>query len=362
MIPDIPYLEAALAPPILTADLPGIGGTLKNSPEDFRVIEIPAYSPSGDGDFLWLTVEKRNLAHGELLRRFRNILGLHSKEIGYAGAKDKVAITSQTITVPHHVEDQLQRLESDDLRITHVDRHEHRIRMGHLRGNTFSLIIRDTAPNAETLAQEILDAFAPTGFPNYYGEQRFGDGGKNINRGLKLLSIIDKGKKIQRSFENTIALSSVQSWLFNLAVIQRLEKNFFHAAMLGDVMKKRETGGLFVAEDVEIESQRIQAGEIIPTGPIYGRKMWWPNDDAGAFEKSVLTDVGLSEDSFAKTRKLMLGTRRPIAVLPDRVGITTDDDGALNLSFALPKGTYATVLLREIMKISTEESGESQAP
>jgi len=350
---EIPHIEAALTPPLWTAELEGIGGTLKESPEDFRVMEIPAYPASGKGDFLWLTVEKRDLAHGELLRRFKNVLGLHSKEIGFAGAKDKRAITTQTMTVPSHVEDQLKRLEGPELQIRHVDRHEQRIRMGHLRGNAFSLRIRDVHEDAKARVDAILAALDPLGFPNYFGEQRFGDKGKNIPRGLNLLSRIDKGKKIQRSFENTIALSSVQSWLFNLAVTRRIADDRFRRVILGDVMKKRETGGLFVAEDLDVETDRVQKGEITPTGPIYGRKMWWPNDEARAFEESILALVGLSEDSFARTRKLMLGTRRPISVVPDgvQVEMANEDGHVLRLDFALPKGSYATVLLREIMKL-----------
>ncbi len=344
-------LKQALSPPLRTAALPGTGGMIKSKPEDFRVNEMLLYPPTGSGDHLFVSVEKYDLSHRDLVHRIQNALEISERDIGWAGIKDKMAITRQTLSLPAACEDRLAGLEAPDLRILSTDRHEQKIRKGHHAGNQFTITIREVADDGLDRAQAILEALGSVGIANYYGQQRFSTDGHNIESGLHLLGLLAQGKRINRRFVNQLRLQAVQSALFNMVVAHRLETEILDCAIEGDLLKKRDTGGLFISEDIAEETERIRAGTLAPTGPIFGKKMWAPEGKAHALEEAVVASAGVDIASFQAAGKMMKGTRRPVTVLPDdleiRAGETTSE---LVLQFVLPKGSYATVLLQEIQK------------
>ena len=206
------------------------------------------------------------------------------------------------------------------------------------------------------MIERVIDQLPKIGLPNYFGQQRFSKDGANIDRGLRHLHRLNEGGRLRRGFSTTLELQSVQSWLFNRYVSLRLEREIFACAISGDVLKKTDTGGMFDSEDLDDESRRVQEGQLVPTGPIFGSKMWGAKEGSmsAGLEQEVLNSAGLEQSYFDAAKKLLRGTRRPIAVLPTDIRQSWREDGALELHFSLRKGSYATVFLAEIMKDSNE--------
>jgi tRNA pseudouridine13 synthase len=339
-----------IEPPYWTPDLPGIGGRIRHLPEDFEVEEIPAYEPCGTGDHLFVWLEKRNVSAEFLLKRIAHALEIRTDEIGCAGLKDRHAVTRQYISVPATAETRLGRLESDDIRILRVTRHTHKLRNGHLRGNRFRILIRDADRSKEDALYEIIDRIRRFGLPNYYGAQRFGRNGDTAQSGLRLL----RGERLPRRptpFFRKLALSALQSWLFNDYLAERVRDGLLRTVLRGDVMAKWPTGGLFVTDDLPTEQSRFDRREIVSTGPLFGTKMFAAHDEAACREKAVLDRAGLTIEQFHGSGKLLTGTRRHNLIYLDELVSYWEPDG-LRLNFSLPAGSYATVLLRELMKMS----------
>jgi len=189
------------------------------------------------------------------------------------------------------------------------------------------------------------------GLPNYFGAQRFGIDGQNIQRAVRWL--IEGGRAPKAPFQRKMLASALQSALFNQLLGERLQRGDLHRALHGDLMRKEETGGLFVAEDAEQETQRVERWETSPTGPMFGPKMREAEHEAGTREQEILKHWGLSHDSMGAWRKIAPGTRRPLRVRPGHLRWKQIAD-QLELSFDLPAGSYATTLVREITKHTPE--------
>jgi tRNA pseudouridine13 synthase len=347
-------------PPFLTDDLPGIGGVIKRQPEDFEVEEIPAYPPSGSGDFLYLWIEKRSMGAEYFTRLIARLLELSPGEVGVAGLKDRHAITRQMVSVPARAEPRVAALDIEGLRVLQVSRHGNKLRPGHLRGNRFRILIRDVAPEAAERVEPILNRMRQQGLPNFYGPQRFGNQGETARIGMAML----RGASVRppRSpFLRKLALSAAQAALFNHYLRRRAEDGLMRTVIPGDVMAKWPAGGMFVASDIFREQARFDAREIIPSGPIFGRKTFAAADDAAAREKTALEDAGIATAAFTSFGKLLQGTRRHNLVYMDHLEAAVELPG-VRLAFSLPAGSYATVLLRELMKSDTPtESGADES-
>lgn len=351
-------IDDALQPPLLTTDLPGVGGKIKAVPEDFEVEEIPAYEPSGQGDFLYLWIEKRDMGADYFERQIARRLDIPVGEVGTAGLKDRRAVTRQMVSVPAFAEPRLAALDGDGIKVLRVSRHTNKLRSGHLHGNRFRILIRIPSllssgewPGVQgscySASLQVLDRLREHGLPNYYGPQRFGRGGETLHLGLALL----RGETTARSsFLRKLALSAAQSALFNHVLAQRFRDGLLPRVLPGDVMCKVPFGGMFVAVDVMEEQRRFDAREIVTAGPIVGRKTFAAAAEAAQREQTALSAFGLSESSFHGFGKLMQGTRRHNLVYLDDLAAVSDAEG-LRLTFSLPAGSYATVLLRELMKI-----------
>ncbi len=344
--------------PYFTAALPGVGGAIKRLPEDFFVEELPLYDPLGEGEHLFLWVEKRELSAEMLTRHIAATLGIARADVGVAGLKDRQAVTRQFVSVPAASLDRIAAIESTRVHVLNVMRHNNKLRTGHLRGNRFDVAIRETVPDPLARAAPIANIIRHQGFPNFYGEQRFGVGGETLTLGLDLLS----GRKTERDiprgrrkFLLRLALSSVQSAIFNEVLRRRIEDGLLHQVLPGDVMQVQASGGPFVAEDVPREQERFDIGETVISGPMYGLKMRHPTAEAAERERVVLADLGVSPANFGGWRKLLPGTRRPFLSRVDELELATEADG-LRLRFTLDRGTYATILLREFIK---EDAGSA---
>jgi tRNA pseudouridine13 synthase len=350
-------------PPLLTADLPGIGGRIKAVPEDFEVEEIPAYQPSGEGDFLYLWVEKRDMGAEFFARQVAKRLGIPPAEVGTAGLKDRRAVTRQMVSVPAACADRVAALDGDGLRVLSVGRHGNKLKPGHLHGNRFRILIRDADPAAAERLEPILHRLRAEGLPNFYGPQRFGRDGETVRLGLALLrgepppATGGRRPNLRSPFLRKLALSAAQSALFNHYLGRRLSDGLLRRVLPGDVMAKWPFGGLFVAEDVAREQERFDRRETVSAGPMFGRKTFAAAAEAAAREEAVLADAGLARSSFGGFGKLMQGTRRHNLVYLDGLDAAAESEG-VRLTFALPAGSYATVLLREVMKAEVVEGDE----
>ncbi len=332
--------------PYLTADLPGTGERIRKTLDHFQVEEVPAYRPSGQGEHLYLLVEKRGLTTRELVKRLV-ALGVPEVAIGVAGLKDKHAVTRQWLSIPAGYEGVVGRLEEPQrIRILATERHRNKLRTGHLKGNRFRIFIEGA--DAER-ARAVMQRLETAGMPNYYGPQRFGLGGQNPEKGL---SLIRKGKGRGRPWLKRFLIGSVQSLLFNEYLAERLRLGLYDRLLKGDVAKKHATGGEFLVEDPEQENPRAARLEISATGPLFGKKYFEAQDEARALEDTILARHGLSRADFSARR----GARRPIRV-PITEWRVEPAEGGVWLYFFLPKGSYATSLLREVMKKNPEATG-----
>ncbi len=344
-----------LFPPPLTPDLPGIGGRIKVQPEDFEVEEVPSYEPSGTGDHLFLWVQKRDVGPEFFTRTIAQRLNVPVNTVGTAGLKDRHAISRQWVSVPAEAEPRLNKLDGGGITLLKHSRHENKLKPGHLRGNTFTLLIRDADQSKADAATAVLDRIRTQGLPNYYGPQRFGRDGGNIDLGFRCLN--GTQPKRLRPFVYKFALSALQSFLFNDYLGRRMADGLFRTVQGGDVMSKWPLGGLFVAEDVPTEQGRFDSRETVTAGPMFGKHTFAAAGKAAEREAAVLADHKLSERSFDGFGKLMGGTRRHNMIYIDDL-TTTWEPAGLRLKFTLPSGCYATVLLREVMKASVNGGGE----
>lgn len=329
-----------------------IHGELKSTPEDFIVEEIPVYEPSGTGDHCFLWMEKRDVPAELFHKHIAETLGLQRDHVGIAGLKDRRAVTRQWVSVPATSEPLLSNLETEQIKVLKTSRHTNKLKTGHLRGNRFSIVLLNVAAEALEIAKELEQQLLQTGFPNYFGSQRFGIDQETLTLGEELLTGTRSPESIprpRRKFLTRLSLSAVQSALFNQCLHSRLISGTVHRVTEGDVMQVVKSGGPFVCTDPAIDQERFDKKEIVTTGPLFGPKMKMPTGSLLDAELGLLSECGLKLDDFHRHRKLTMGARRPLLIWLDELKISPVDQG-VKFEFELPTGVYATVILREFMK------------
>jgi tRNA pseudouridine13 synthase len=334
--------------PFATAGLPGSGGRLKASPEDFRVEELPAYLPSGAGPHLYLQVEKRDRTTRDVVRWLARALGVPERDAGYAGLKDRAAVTTQWLSFPVARDPDPAALAGPGLRVLAASRHQNKLRPGHARGNAFTVVVRGGDLGRARACAAALEA---AGLPNYFGPQRFGRGGGNAALGRALLSPApspEARRAAKDRFLRRFALSALQAELFNRWVAERLADGLLATALAGDVLKKLDTGGIFLCEDPAADGARVARFEVSPAGPMFGHKLRAAGGEPAAREARLLAAEGLTLADFERGGGEAEGTRRA-ARLPVRPALAPLEDG-YQATFELPRGSYATVVMRELMK------------
>lgn len=340
--------------PFATGDLPGSGGILRASPEDFRVDEVPAYLPSGAGPHLYLRVEKRGRTTPDVLRTLARALGVPDRDAGYAGLKDRNAVTTQWLSFPVAKDPPPAALEGPGLRVLEVSRHGNKLRAGHVRANRFSIAVRGGDPARARAAADLL---LVRGFPNFFGPQRFGNEGRNAAVGKAIL-LGDPAPEARRAardrFLRRLSISACQAHLFNRWLAERMTDGLFAEALRGDVMKKLDTGGLFTCDDPAADGPRVAGFEISPAGPMFGHKLRPAAHDALVREERILAAEGMTLADFARGGGEAEGTRRA-GRLRVEVSLEPLADG-YRAAFELPKGSYATGVMRELVK------GEAELP
>lgn len=374
--------------PFLTAEMPGIGGTIKAIPADFMVEEIPLYEFSGRGTHVYAYVQKKGITTTELIARVANALGIRKFDVGYAGRKDANAITRQWISVEHIDPKRMENLNLGGLKITDVTRHNNKLKVGHLKGNRFTIRIRNlNIPLHETeqRTRHITDILRRRGVPNYFGPQRFGyryDSHilgeaiiKNDIQGFfdiflgrpdldcqeefieartlyeqgdleaafyawhsafgdhrkALKTLIRNNGNIHKTFSKMdhrllrLLVCAWQSDVFNDVLAKRLGQ--FDTMLEGDMAYKHVNGACFRVEAPAVEQRRCDAFEISPTGPLPGKRMTRLTGAAGAIENPVLDTIELTADDQVRLKKYgAAGGRRPLRYRPENIQISTGDD------------------------------------
>lgn len=330
---------------------PAIPGRIKRAPEHFVVEEVPAYEPSGEGEHLFLWIEKVGLSTLDAVSALGRALGKRDREFGFAGMKDARAVTRQWISIAGVDAERARNLELEGLRVLDARPHRNKLKLGHLHGNRFHVVVAGAAEEHADAARQNLADLAERGVPNYFGEQRFGKRGANLDKGLRILH--GNPRKAARTMPRRLlglVVSAVQSEVFNRVLIARIGE--IDRVRGGDVAWIHRNGACFVVEDEAAEQPRCASFEISPSGPLPGPKTLWPEGEVAEIERGVLADLELDPEIFAKmpygTHE---GARRPLRVALSAPDVGMHADG-LCLSFELPRGAYATCVTRELLASS----------
>ena len=337
----------------------------RQTPRDFVVEEIPLYEFSGEGEHLILFVRKKNLSTNEMIGQIARYLGIKNREIGYAGLKDKHAMTKQYISLHKRYEEAMEGFNHEAIKIISKTYHKNKIKIGHLRGNRFYIKLKKVNPTSAIKIDEALKNIDKQGMPNFFGYQRFGNDGDNHIIGEKLA----KGEARERNPRvKKLLINAYQSHLFNLWLSRRLEINSLVATfgvielepllnlpnselqkmkkqehlfklMDGDIMEHYPHGRLFEFSGEQEDIERFNERNISITGLLCGKKATHANGVARVIEKEYDDEINAD------------GARRYAWIYPtDMEGRFNQVEAQYELNFTLPKGSYATVLLEEIAK------------
>jgi tRNA pseudouridine13 synthase len=283
-------------------------------------------------------------------------LGCRPDDAGQAGLKDRHAITTQTASFPfaagRTVDDALFA-GLDGIEVIEARRHGHKMKTGHLRGNRFTIVLRDLAPGDADAIARSLEAAVKNGVPNGFGPQRYGRGGANVDRAVRWLRGDDRPPRDRR--ERRLLVSSLQSQLFDRVLALRVTEGTHGRILPGDLAVKHDSGGVFLVplEGPELEDavSRSERGDIAPTGPMFGRKMRDPQGRPGEIEREVLATLP-QPDLLDRAGRLALGARRSLVMPVRDLALEVGPRGAyLTVSFVLPKGGYATTFLSQACRL-----------
>lgn len=329
--------------------LPGACARLRVEPEDFQVRELPLVTPEGVGSHLWLEVRKRNANTSWVAARLAEQAGAPARDVGYAGMKDRRAVTTQWFSVG------LQEAANDDwanwdipgVSILQGVRHGRKLQRGALRGNRFRIALRELHGETGELEARLND-LAGAGLPNYFGPQRFGRDGANAERGARWL---ERGGRVGRS-QRGIYLSAVRSYLFNLLLAERVRQANWNRLVDGDLAMLDGSRSTFACSmpDAELE-RRCADFDIHPTGPLPGRVGTGAAGAAEEIERSVMQPFEAVVAALARAG--VNAGRRSLRVRA--AGLSWQFDGAeLLLEFTLPPGAYATAVIRELVSADAD--------
>jgi tRNA pseudouridine13 synthase len=371
-------------------------GLFKRDAEDFVVDEVPAYLPSGEGEHLYLHVQKTHWATDELVHMFANGLQIPQRDIGFAGMKDKHAVTTQYLSLPcpprtPDFDATVARLAlPEGVRLLSMARHGNKLRTGHLRGNRFALRIRDVQTSAFSAIAATFARLEKEGVPNHFGPQRFGRGGRNAEVALSFLR--GDSAKPRDSKQARFLFSALQSSIFNQVLDARIIDGSWNTPIRGDLLvreahvlgtsEERGRGAMFLCEDEATDRTRATIGEVSPTGPIPGAEMRAPEGMVRELEERLTQEVVGAAFSWDAARRLGEGTRRSLrlwiealelqqtrgdershqigsnpqlapAQSPADPGLTQEpiELSDVWVSFVLPKGAYATTVLAAVFDL-----------
>ncbi len=325
---------------------PAATGKIKTLAADFIVEEILPFQPEGQGEHVFLQIQKTGENTEYIARLLARVAEVRQRDIGFAGLKDRHAVTTQWFSVwlPGKADPDWSAAETENIKILQALRHPRKLKRGVLSGNNFTITIRDFAGDKEQTVAT-LAAIKSQGFPNYFGEQRFGNNGQNINTALALFA----GAKMKPE-QRSIYLSAARSYLFNLILSQRVNLQNWNQAIAGDVCMINQSNSYFKAENIDSALRnRVANAEIHPTACLYGKGGNAATQNALEIENAVLASNSQLTQGLINFAVDM--DRRALRTQAENLHWQFLDSNTLQLSFFLSAGSYATALLRELIGV-----------
>jgi tRNA pseudouridine13 synthase len=323
---------------------PPLKAELRRTPDDFRVDEILGYDADGEGEHALLWVEKRGANTDWVAKELARFAGVPPLNVGYAGLKDRHAVTRQAFTVqlPGKADPDWSAFPHEDVKVLAATRHKRKLKRGALRGNRFVLVLRDVNGD-KARAEEVLHAIGTRGVPNYFGEQRFGREGGNIAQARAMFA----GRRVDRD-KRSMLLSAARSHIFNGVLAARAERDAWDKPLEGEIWSLAGSRSWFGPEPFdETLAARLAQGDIHPSGPLWGDGEPPTTAEAGDLERGIAAANNDLVEGLAKAR--MEQERRPLRLMPKDLRWRWLDDATLELAFELPAGAYATVVARELI-------------
>ncbi|RCS30863.1 tRNA pseudouridine(13) synthase TruD [Rhodanobacter denitrificans] len=334
---DLPY---AFGEPPLTA-------RLRAGPEDFQVEEILGYDADGAGEHALLWVEKRGANTDWVARELAKFAGVAQVAVGYAGMKDRNAVTRQTFSVQlaGKPDPDWSAFPHAEVKVLAATRHSRKLKRGALRGNRFVLVLR-AVQGDRAAAEKVLEQIAAQGVPNYFGEQRFGREGGNVAQARAMFG----GRRVDRD-QRSFLLSAARSHIFNAVLAARVERGAWDSPLDGEIWSLAGSRSWFGPEPFSAAlAERLARADIHPSGPLWGQGEPPTLGEAGELERGIAAANSDLAAGLAAAR--MDQERRPLRLLPKDLRWRWLGDDALELSFELPAGAYATVVVRELASTS----------
>ncbi|MFU0931204.1 tRNA pseudouridine(13) synthase TruD [Kluyvera cryocrescens] len=325
---------------------PQSSGLLKANPEDFLVVEDLGFEPDGEGEHILVRILKNGCNTRFVADALAKFLKIHAREVSFAGQKDKHAVTEQWLCarVPGKEMPDLTQFQLEGCQVLEYARHKRKLRLGALKGNQFTLVLREVKGRDDVEAR--LQAIVERGVPNYFGAQRFGIGGSNL---LGALRWAESGAPVRDRNKRSFWLSAARSALFNQIVSERLKKPDFNQVVDGDALQLSGRGSWFVAsvEEQATLQARVDARELMITAALPGSGDWGTQRDALEFEKAVLAEE-IALQSLLEREKVD-AARRAMLLYPQQMSWNWWDDVTVELRFWLPAGSFATSVVRELI-------------
>ena len=332
---------------------------IRSQASDFQVDEQLPFELSGEGEHAWLRIQKIGSNTDWVAEQLAKFSEVPHVAIGFAGMKDRYAVTTQwfSVNLAGKPEPDWTEFETDEIQVLEQTRHSRKLKRGVLAGNTFQLILRELA-GSEAEWEHALQAISAQGVPNYFGEQRFGHHGNNLRRAEQWFS---SGKAPRKRTQKSLYLSAARSWLFNQVLSARIMTGSWDKAMQGDILRLAGTKtGQFLAENVDDEIiKRIDMMDVHPTGPLWGRGLLETSGEVAELEVNTLADWSAWQLGMEKAG--LDQARRALRLLPEGLQWQFMDDTlnagqlAVQLNFSLVPGAYATAVLRELTVIENAQ-------
>ncbi|HAU5493025.1 tRNA pseudouridine(13) synthase TruD [Cronobacter sakazakii] len=332
-------------------------GRLKASPSDFQVVEDLGFAPDGDGEHLLVRIRKTGCNTRAVADALAKFLGIAAREVSFAGQKDKYAVTEQWLCarLPGKEMPAMRAFTLEGCEVLEFARHRRKLRLGALKGNRFSLVLRDITHRDEI--EQRLGLIGEKGVPNYFGPQRFGRGGSNIYQAKRWAQT---GQPPRERNKRGFALSAARSLMFNTLVSERLQRFGVNQVMDGDALQLAGRGSWFVATPEELTDlqARVDNGGLLITAALPGTGDWGTQRAALAFEQTTLADE--TELLTLLTREKVEAARRAMLLFPRELRWQWQDDATLEVSFWLPAGSFATSVIRELFNTADDVSDISE--
>ncbi|HAT6808460.1 TPA: tRNA pseudouridine(13) synthase TruD [Legionella pneumophila] len=326
--------------------IPNSTATFKLCPEDFQVNELFEGQFSGEGEHIVLKIEKKGLTTEQVIKSLASLINKPIKLISYAGLKDKQALTTQWLSIhaPGEVIEGIETLEAPGWKILECTRHNKKLRPGFLSGNHFTITLRNVSNETDLIHR--IEQIKLKGVPNYFGEQRFGRDGGNL---IKAEEILVQGRKVKDRFLKGMYFSAARSWLYNLILSRRVKESSWNLPLLGDVIQLVGSNSVFVNDKSLDEQllQRIGEKDVSPASPLPGRSKNLVKGTALQIINEVYAEWSAWLDGLEKNG--LEEAWRANILYAEQIEYRINQ-GTVELSFVLPAGAYATVVLRELVQ------------